>query len=166
MVGIVPRIRNLGILWRLSASILAPLFFGIVPNTHVWAPQLLWWFWRRKKSVTTTGDRTKIRCLPRFRRLVTGISPRNAEFHCQASPAQWWLQRDSKSVCSQYFLCLLSLGFYRCPILIHSFVCYRRYMILTTTHVVKVQLKQQNHDSSFVYCIAQPLYRDMTESSK
>jgi hypothetical protein len=34
MVVIAPLIRNLGIRWRLSASILRALLLGIVPDTH------------------------------------------------------------------------------------------------------------------------------------
>jgi hypothetical protein len=69
MVGIAPRIGNIGIRWRLSASILPTLCPPVATDTQkilgrlgpTAAPVILE---KRKNSLATTGNRTKIRGLP------------------------------------------------------------------------------------------------------
>jgi hypothetical protein len=88
-----------------------------------------------KKSLATTGNRTKIRALPWSRRLITVISSWNTGF--TARPVQWWIPRYRERGFYQYFACLLSVSFHQCPILIHSLIYHRRYIFLAMIEAVK-----------------------------
>lgn len=158
MVGIAPRIGNLGIRWRLTVSFHLARF---IPRNGPWHPLNIrtggshscsGGFGEEKKIPCHNGESNQNSGSAMIQAAVTGISPGNAGFI--ARPAQWWVQKDCATVCSQYFLRLLSVSFHLCSILIYSFVCHRRYTILTKTRVVKQQFKKQNHHPSLVYFMA------------